>query len=175
MSTTTVKTKWNIDTAHSEISFKVKHMMISTVRGNFNSFTATAETEDDNFINAGIHFSADIDSISTNNKDRDTHLKSDDFFNAATYPKMTFKSKSFDGNTLVGDLTIRDNTKEVKLAVDFNGIAVDPYGQTKAGFEISGKISRKEFGLKWGAITEAGGVVVGDEVKLDLNVQLIRQ
>jgi polyisoprenoid-binding protein YceI len=172
---TVVKTKWNIDTAHSEISFKVKHMMISTVTGHFEDFNASVETETEDFINAEINFSAKIDSINTKNNDRDGHLKSNDFFNAEAYPEMTFNSKSFNGSTLVGDLTIRDITKEIFLDVDFNGVAVDPYGQTKAGFEIAGSINRKDFNLTWNAITEAGSIVVADKVRLIIDLQFIKK
>jgi len=172
---TIAKTKWNIDTTHSEIGFKVKHMMISTVRGHFKDFNATVETENENFNDAEINFTAQTNSINTKNSDRDAHLKSDDFFNAEAYPEMTFKSKSFDGNTLNGDLTIRDITKEVSLDVDFNGIAVDPYGQTKAGFEVIGSINRKDFNLTWNAITEAGRIVVSDTIKLIVDLQFIKE
>lgn len=180
MSTTTAtKTTWGIDTAHSEIHFKVKHMMVSTVTGAFNTFEGKVETETEDFDGASISFSADVDSIDTKNKQRDEHLKSDDFFNAENYPKLTFQSKSFtkkeDGQyALVGDLTIRDNTREVVLETIYNGTVVDPYGQTKAGFELSGKINRKDFGLQWSAVTEAGGIVLSDDVRLVLNVQLIK-
>ncbi len=167
--------KWAIDPTHSEISFKVKHMMISTVRGFFKDFNASVEAESDDFKDAKIEFSAKIDSINTKNEDRDAHLKSDDFFNAEKYPEMTFKSTAFDGETLTGDLTIRDVTKSVTLDVDFNGVAVDPYGQTKAGFEVRGEINRKEFNLTWSAVTEAGSIVVSDKVKLVLDVQFIKQ
>lgn len=170
-----LKTKWAIDPTHSEITFKVKHMMISTVTGHFQEFDANLETDNDNFVDASINFSAKIDSINTKNADRDGHLKSDDFFNAEAYPEMTFVSKSFDGETLVGDLTIRDVTKEVALDVDVNGIAVDPYGQTKAGFEIKGEISRKDFNLTWNAVTEAGSIVVSDKVKIQVEAQFIKQ
>ncbi len=172
---TTVKTKWNIDTAHSEISFKVKHMMISTVTGQFEDISASVETENDNFINADFSFKAQIESINTKNKDRDAHLKSDDFFSAEAYPEITFNSKSFDGSKLIGDLTIRDITKEISLDVDFNGVAVDPYGQTKAGFEITGNLNRKEFNLTWSAVTEAGSIVVGDTIKLIIDLQFIKE
>ena len=171
---TIVKTKWNIDTAHSEISFKVKHMMISTVTGYFEKIDASVETENENFVNADFNFRAQINSINTKNSDRDNHLKSDDFFNAEAYPEMTFNSKSFDGSTLIGDLTIRDVTKEISLDVDFNGVAVDPYGQTKAGFEIVGKINRKDFNLTWSAVTEAGSIVVSDTIKLIVDLQFIK-
>jgi polyisoprenoid-binding protein YceI len=171
----TVKTKWNIDPTHSEISFKVKHMMISTVTGHFEDLSASVESENNDFINADFNFTAKIDSINTKNKDRDAHLKSDDFFNAKAYPEMIFKSKSFDGSSLVGDLTIRDITKEISLDVDFNGIAVDPYGQTKAGFEVTGSINRKDFNLVWNAVTEAGNIVVSDTIKLIVDLQFIKQ
>lgn len=168
-------TNWLIDNSHSEIAFKVKHMMISTVTGHFEAFDATAVTNGDGFRNAEINFSAKIDSINTKNKDRDAHLKSDDFFNSEKFPEMKFVSKSFDGDTLVGDLTIRDVTKEVELDVDYNGTAVDPYGQTKAGFEITGQLNRKEFNLTWNAVTEAGSIVVSDKVKLVIDAQFIKQ
>ena len=172
---TAVKTKWNLDTAHSEIGFKVKHMMISTVTGHFEDFNATVTAESDDFINADFDFVATIGSINTKNKDRDNHLKSNDFFNAEAHPEMTFKSTSFDGEKMIGDLTIRDITKNIELNVDFNGIAVDPYGQTKAGFEITGAINRKDFGLAWSAVTEAGSVVVAEQVKLVVDLQFIQE
>tara|TARA_R110002050_G_scaffold80717_3_gene172571 strand:- start:3384 stop:3893 length:510 start_codon:yes stop_codon:yes gene_type:complete len=166
---------WKIDNTHSEITFKVKHMMISTVTGHFENFDATINTNDESFDNASFDFNAKIDSINTKNKDRDTHLKSEDFFNSEKFPEMKFVSKSFDGQQLIGDLTIKDVTKTVKLDVDLNGIAVDPYGQTKAGFEISGEINRKEFNLTWNAVTEAGSIVVSDKVKLVIDAQFIKQ
>jgi len=171
---TIIKTTWNVDTAHSEVGFKVKHMMISTVKGHFEDYTASVESSEDDFSDASFSFSAKIDSINTKNKDRDAHLKSDDFFNAETYPEMTFVSKSFNGETLIGDLTIRDVTKEIKIDVDFNGVAVDPYGQTKAGFEMHAKINRKDFNLTWSAVTEAGSVVVSDTVNLVIDAQFIK-
>ena len=168
-------TKWSIDPAHSEITFKVKHMMISTVTGHFDDFQATVMADGENFKNANIAFSAKTASVNTKNKDRDAHLKSDDFFNAEKFPELKFVSKSFDGEQLIGDLTIRDITKEIALDVDFNGVAVDPYGQTKAGFEINGEINRKDFNLTWNAVTEAGSIVVSDKVKLVVEVQFIKQ
>jgi len=169
------KTKWVIDPAHSEVTFKVKHMMISTVTGYFKKFDATVETDGDDFKTAQVNVNIDAASIHTNNADRDAHLGSDDFFNAEQYPQITFKSTSFDGENLTGLLTIRDVTKEVTLDVDFNGIATDPYGQTKAGFEIRGEISRKEFNLRWNAITEAGSVVVSDKVRMVIDAQFVKQ
>ena len=172
---TAIQTKWNLDTAHSEIGFKVKHMMISTVTGHFEDFNASVTTDTEDFKNAQFDFVATIASINTKNSDRDNHLKSDDFFNAEAYPEMTFKSTSFDGESMVGELTIRDITKTIALDVDFNGIAVDPYGQTKAGFEVSGAINRKDFGLAWSAVTEAGSVVVAEQVKLVVDLQFIKE
>ncbi|MBT0607957.1 YceI family protein [Aequorivita echinoideorum] len=169
------KTTWNIDTAHSEINFKVKHMMISTVSGHFENFEGKAETDNPDFKNADFSFSAKVDSVNTNNKDRDNHLKSDEFFGSDKHPKLTFKSKSFDGNKVTGDLTIKDVTKEITLDAEYNGTAVDPYGQTKAGFEFEGNINRKDFGLTWNAVTEAGSVVVSDKVKLIASLQFIKQ
>jgi polyisoprenoid-binding protein YceI len=169
------KTKWVIDPAHSEIGFKVKHMMISTVSGQFEKFDATAETDGDDFTTAKVEVKVDVTSVNTKVKDRDAHLQSDDFFNAAEYPVMTFKSTKFDGEKLTGYLTIRDITKEVTFDTEFNGIVTDPYGQTKAGFEITGEIDRKAFGLKWSAVTEAGNIVVSDNVKLIIGAQFVKQ
>lgn len=167
---------WKIDPLHSGVQFKVKHLMISTVTGDFKAYDATAETSsDDSFENAQISFSAQIDSISTGNEQRDGHLKSGEFFDAEAFPTLSFVSTSYSNNTLKGNLTIKDVTKEVELDAEFGGLMTDFYGQTKAGFEISGKINRKDFGLSWSAVTEAGGVVVSDDVKLILNVQLTKQ
>lgn len=173
-------TKWQIDTTHSEVQFKVKHMMISTVTGYFSNFNATVETEGDDFTTAKAEFTADLSSISTNNEQRDAHLKSADFFDAENHPQVTFKSsrleKIDDENyTLHGDLTIRGTTKPVTLKVEFGGIAVDPWGNTRVGFTIDGKINRKDYGLNWSAVTEAGGIVVSDEVRLHVNAEFIKE
>ena len=173
-------TNWNADTMHSEIGFKVKHMMITNVSGSFGKFNASASTEGEDFTTATFEFAADVDSINTGVADRDAHLKSDDFFNAEKYPQLTFKStsvqkKNDEEYVISGDLTIRDVTQKVDLNAEFGGIAVDPYGQTKAGFTISGKIRRSEFGLKWSAITEAGSIVVSDDIKLHSEIQFVKQ
>ena len=178
MSTETL-TKWNIDTTHSEITFKVKHLVISTVTGKFTDFDASLETDSEEFEDANIRFEATINSIETGNEDRDNHLKSDDFFNAAEHPKMIFESTQFkktgeDDYRLLGNLTIRGNSQPVELKAEYGGTVQDPYGNTKAGFEVTGKINRKEFGLTWSAVTEAGNVVVSDEVKLIMNVQFVK-
>ena len=172
--------KWKIDPAHSEIQFKVKHLMITTVTGYFRKFNLEVETENDDFNTASkIHFTADINSIDTNNDQRDTHLKSADFFDAANTPQLVFEGKKYavngDSGSLTGDLTIRGITKPVTVNVDFGGTVVDPYGQHKAGFTVTGKISRKEFGLTWNAVTEAGSVVVSDEIRILAEVQLVRE
>lgn len=174
-----MNTQWNVDPMHSEVGFKVRHMMITNVNGSFGTFNAKAQTEGDDFSTAQFEFEADINSINTGVADRDTHLKSDDFFNAEQFPKLTFKSTSVqkDGDDLIieGDMTIRDITKRIKLNGEFGGVAVDPYGQTKAGLTINGKIKRSEFGLTWSAVTEAGNVVVGDDIKLLNEIQLVKQ
>ncbi|HMH23758.1 MAG TPA: YceI family protein [Puia sp.] len=174
------KTKWVIDPAHSEIQFKVKHLMITTVTGNFSTFNLELETEGTDFNTAsGILFTADIDSVDTNNEQRDGHLKSPDFFHAAEHAQLKFVGTKYetrdDEAKLHGDLTIRGITKPITLNVEFGGMVTDPYGQIKAGFTVTGKVSRKEFGLIWSAVTEAGNVVVGDEIKINAEVQVIKQ
>jgi len=170
---------WTIDPAHSEVQFKVKHLVISTVTGSFDRFSGQLETSSDDFTPATINFEAEVDSINTNNADRDNHLKSADFFDAANHPKISFVSESFEKTgestyKLTGNFTMRGTTKKITLDVEHGGVMTDPYGNTKAGFELQGKVSRKEFGLSWNAVTEAGGVVVADEVKLLLNIQLAK-
>jgi polyisoprenoid-binding protein YceI len=172
-------TKWVLDPMHSEVQFKVKHLVISTVSGFFKSFEGQLETENEDFTVSKIEFSLDVNSIDTTQPQRDEHLKSAEFFDAATYPKITFKSTSFtadgDDYKLVGDLTIKDVTKPVTLAVEYGGSAGDFYGNTKAGFEVTGKINRKEFGLVWDGVTEAGSIVVGEDIKLNMNIQFAKQ
>lgn len=167
--------KWIVDQSHSDVTFKVRHMMISTVSGIITDFDASIETESEDFKNASFEFSAKIDSINTKNKDRDQHLKSADFFDAENHPEITFKSKSYDGEKMIGDMTIRGVTKELVLDVSFNGVAVDGYGQTKAGFEFTGELNRKDFNLNWNAVTEAGSIVVSDKVRLNIDMQFIKQ
>src|SRR5688572_22564261 len=173
--------KWAVDPMHSEIQFKVKHLMITTVTGYFQKFNIEAETEDEQFTKANsVVFTADVNSISTNNEQRDTHLKSGDFFDAEQHGEIRFEASKYENvggsdYKLHGDLSIKGVTKPVTVDVEFGGIVVDPYGQTKAGFTVTGKISRKEFGLTWNAVTEAGSVVVSDEIKLQAEVQLVKQ
>ena len=173
-------TKWKIDTAHSEIQFKVKHLMITTVTGHFKKFDLQTETDNDDFATVkNIRFTADINSIDTNNLQRDAHLKSADFFNAEEYGQLQFISTRYEARgdeaKLYGELTIKETTRPVVLNVEHGGIVDDPYGQTKAGFTVNGRISRKDFGLTWNAVTEAGQVVVGDEIKIHAEIQLVKQ
>ncbi|WP_214070852.1 YceI family protein [Mucilaginibacter sp. dw_454] len=168
-------TKWVLDPMHSEVQFKVKHLVISTVTGSFRTFEGDLETENDDFTGASANFSLDVDSLDTNQSQRDEHLKAGDFFDAAQFPKITFKSTSYDGSTLVGDLTIKGITKSVTLDAEHGGSAADFYGNTKAGFEVTGKINRKDFGLTWDGVTEAGSIVLGEDIKLIINVQFAKQ
>lgn len=177
MSTTT----WALDAAHSEIQFKVKHMMISTVTGGFDKFDAKVETTGDDFSTAHISFTAETASVNTGSEQRDGHLKGEDFFDAEKFPLLSFKATALKpkGNNgdyqLTGDLTIKGVTKPVQLDVEFGGIGKDPWGNTKAGFTLSGKINRKDWDLNWNAVLEAGGLLVSDEVKLLGEIQLAKQ
>lgn len=171
---------WKVDPAHTEVQFKVKHLMITTVTGYFRKFDGEVKTETDDFNTATeISFTADAKSIDTNNEQRDTHLRSEDFFNTDKFGEIVFKSTRYEtlGSeaTLHGNLTIRGVSRPIRLNVEYGGTVVDPYGQTKAGFTVTGKISRKEYDLLWNAVTEAGKVVVGDEIKILAEVQFIRQ
>lgn len=177
MNATATKTTWNVDSMHSEVQFKVRHLVISTVTGSFNTYSGSIQAADDNFEGAEAQLSAEVSSISTGVADRDGHLKSADFFDAEKFPTIHMDGKFVNKGgslKLEGPLTIKDVTKEVSFDVDFGGTMVDGYGQHKAGFEITGKVSRKEFGLNWNQVTEAGGVVVGDEVKILFNVQFTK-
>jgi polyisoprenoid-binding protein YceI len=172
--------KWALDPAHSEIDFKVKHLMITNVTGRFKHFTVTAETEGDDFATVNnIIFTAEVHSIDTGNDQRDNHLKSADFFNGEKHSKIHFHSENYEkkGNKelLHGNLTVHGMTKPISFDVEFGGVAKDPYGQTKAGFTINGKFSRKEFGITYNAAIENGGVLIGDEVKFHGEIQLIKQ
>lgn len=171
--------KWSIDPTHSEIGFKVKHMMFTNVSGKFNAFEATIENENDAFETSKISFKADVASIDTNNTDRDNHLKSADFFEVEKFPKLSFVStgvkKTGEGSYVVsGDFTIKDVTKTIDLDVEYSGLMKDPWGNTRTGFVITGKINRKDFGLTWNAALETGGVLVGEEVKFNIDVQLVK-
>ena len=175
----TQETKWAIDPTHSKVAFKVKHLMISNVLGNFKEFEGQVSTDGDDFSTAEINFSLNTASIDTEMADRDAHLKSPDFFDAGKYPKITFSGKGMkdlgdEMFELTGDLTIKDVTKSVTLTVEYGGIMSDPWGNVKAGFSLSGKINRKDFGLNWNAALEAGGVLVGEEVKISGDIELAK-
>ena len=174
-----VKTRWSYDPSHTEISFKAKHLMIVNVKGIFKQFDMEVVTNGDDFTDAQINFSMKTASIETGDANRDGHLKSADFFDAENYPEATFKSislKSHKGGDylLTGDLTIRGVTKTIKLDVEFGGITKDPWGNTKAGFTLTGTVNRKDFGLLWNVALETGGVLVGDEVKILCEVELAK-
>lgn len=173
---TLAATKWSVDKAHSEIQFKVKHLVITTVTGQFNDYDANLEVEGDDLETAKATFTARVGSLTTHNADRDAHLKSSDFFDAEAFPELSFVSKSWkktgaDRYEVKGDLSIKGVSKEVVLQVEHGGTATDPWGNTKTGFEISGVINRLDWGLKWNVITEAGSMLVGEEVKLVINAQ----
>jgi polyisoprenoid-binding protein YceI len=172
-------TKWVLDPTHSELQFKVKHLMITTVTGSFTKFTAELETEDDDFETGKASFAAEVASIHTGNTDRDNHLVTGDFFDAAEYPTISFESTSLvqtgDDYKLNGNLTMKGVTKFITLNVEFGGTAVDPWGNTKAGFTINGKIKRSDWGLTYNAALETGGVMLSDEVRLVGELQFIKQ
>jgi polyisoprenoid-binding protein YceI len=173
-------TKWVLDPSHSELGFKIKHLMISNVTGNFTKFDVEAQTEGDAFSAAKVVAKVDVASINTNNEQRDEHLRNADFFSVEAFPTMKFvstKVERVDDDTfaLYGDLTIKETTKPVKLSVEDNGLATDPWGNVKAGFSISGKINRKDFGINYNAALETGGVMLGEELKIQGEVQLVKQ
>ena len=170
--------KWTIDPTHSEVGFKVKHMMFTNVKGLFNDYSADIRFNDD-LKDADLQFEAQINSIFTNNADRDAHLKGADFFDAEQFPTLHFKSTKIEGSgsdyEITGDLTIKGVTKPVTLNAEFSGLMTDPWGNTKVGLNIDGKINRKDFGLTYNAALETGGVLVGEDVKLNAEIQLVEQ
>jgi polyisoprenoid-binding protein YceI len=172
--------KWVIDPSHSEVQFKIKHLVISSLTGFFKSYEGSLTTENGDFADAKAEFSIDVASLDTTQESRDKHVVGPDFFDVANFPKILFKSTSFkkvdeENYTMTGDLTIRGVTKSEKLKVLFGGEAVDNYGNAKAGFEVSGTVNRKDYGLTWNGITEAGSVIVGPEIKLLINTQVIKK
>lgn len=174
------KATWAIDPTHSEIGFKVKHMMFTNVSGKFNLFDATIENEEEQFETSAIGFSAEVNSINTGNDDRDNHLRSADFFDVENFGKLSFKStavrKVNEGEyEISGDLTIKNITKNITLTTEYSGLMKDPWGNTKIGLSLTGKINRKDFGLTWNAALETGGVLVGEEIKLNAEVQFVKQ
>jgi polyisoprenoid-binding protein YceI len=179
--TTATKTKWGIDPSHSEVGFKIKHLMITNVSGSFDEFGASIYTTGEDFMTAEVDFWLDPASINTGDEKRDGHLKSADFFDVENHKQITFTGNTYekvdnDGSyKLYGDLTIKGITKQVKLDVEFGGIMKDPWGNKKAGFSINGKINRKDWGLNWNAALETGGVLVSDEVRISAEIQLLKQ
>lgn len=177
---TETTTKWSVDASHSQIGFRVKHMVISTVSGLFKTFNVDVETEGDDFTTAKVNVTIDTATVDTGNDQRDGHLKSDDFFNSEKYPQMKFVSDRVEKVNdqrwhLHGDLTIRDVTKPIQLDVEFGGIVKDPWGMTRAGFAVAGSINRRDYDLKWSAMTEAGGLVVSDDVRINCEVEIVKQ
>ncbi|GAB4190218.1 MAG: YceI family protein [Thermoflexibacter sp.] len=173
-------TNWSLDPSHSSVEFTVTHLVISEVTGKFKKFDVSVQSDKADFTDAKISFTADVNSIDTDNENRDKHLKGDDFFNAEKFPQIKFVGKSLKKITdkkyeLVGDLTIRDVTKAVTLNVNYGGTVVDPWKNTKAGFKITGTINRKDYGLKWNVLTEAGGAVVSDEVEIAVKLELVKK
>jgi polyisoprenoid-binding protein YceI len=174
------QTKWAIDATHSEIQFKVKHMMITNVTGHFGSFNATIETEGDDFTTAKVHFSADINSITTNNEQRDAHLKTGDFFDAENHPQITFESNKLEkldeeNFKMTGILSMRGQSHPVTLDVEFGGTTQDPWGNTRVGFAVNGKINRKDYGVSFSMVSETGGILLSEEVKLIASAQFVKQ
>jgi polyisoprenoid-binding protein YceI len=180
MTTTLTHTTWTVDGAHAEVGFAVKHLMISTVRGRFGKVAGTVDRDEAHPLSSKIDVTVDVSSIDTRQEQRDNHLRSPDFFDAANFPTMHFVSRRLEGDLddefkAVGDLTIRGVTKEVTLDVKAEGRVRDPWGNDRAGFSATGKISRSAFGLIWNQVLEAGGVTVGDEVKISIDVELVHQ
>jgi polyisoprenoid-binding protein YceI len=174
------KETWSLDPTHSDLQFKIKHLMISTVTGQFNQFSATVETQGDDFTTAKVHFTAAVNSISTNNEQRDAHLKNGDFFDTEKYPDIIFESDRMektgdDEYKLYGTIAIRGVSKKIVLNVEFGGITKDPWGNTRTGFSITGKINRYDYGMSFGAVSETGGLLLGDEVKINASVQFVKQ
>lgn len=173
-------TTWILDPAHSELQFKIKHLMISTVTGQFNRFSGKVETHGDDFATAKVHFEAEADSISTNNEHRDAHLKAGDFFDAEKHPSLVFEGNKMEKTgendyRLHGNLTIRGVSREIALQVEFGGLTRDPWGNMRTGFSVTGRINRQDFGISFGAVSETGGLLLGDDVKIIANVQFVKE
>jgi len=171
---------WILDASHSDIQFKVKHLMITTVTGTFKTFSGTVDTDDDDITTAQVQFTADVTSISTNNDHRDAHLKNGDFFDVDNHPQLTFvssKLEKVDGDDykLYGTLTMRGVSKQVTLNVEFGGIITDPWGNTRAGYTVTGKVNRTDFGVSFGAVSDSGAIMLGHDVNIVANVQFVAQ
>jgi len=175
-----IRTKWSLDPSHSQIGFKVKHLMVTNIRGVFNEYNGGIYTTDDDFAEAEIDLSINSSSINTGDVTRDTHLRSPDFLDTENFKEIKFKGIALErinvyDYVLHGDLSIKEVTQRIQLDVEFNGIAKDPWGGKRAGFVISGKINRKDFGLTWNTVLETGGVMVGDEVTINCEIQMVQQ
>jgi len=173
-------TKWVIDPTHSNLGFKIKHLMISNVSGSLKNFQAEVEASGADFSTAQINLTAEMESITTNNEQRDAHLRNADFFEVEKHPELKFRSTKIaktDSDTfdLYGELTLKGIAKPVKLHVEFNGTVKDPWGNERAGFVISGKINRSEWGINFNGVLETGGVVLGEEVKIHSEIELVKQ
>jgi len=173
-------TKWALDPAHSEIHFKVRHLMVSWVTGSFKQFDATVETQGDDISTAKVRLTANINSVSTNNEQRDAHLKAGDFFDAENHPQLVFESDRLEkidneNYKLYGRLSLRGNEKKIVLNAEFGGITQDPWGNTRTGFSVTGKINRKDFGVSFSVISETGGIMLGDDVSISANVEFVKQ
>ena len=173
-------TRWNIDNSHSEIHFKVKHLMVSWVTGSFKQFSATVETADEDISTAKVRFTADINSISTNNEQRDAHLKTGDFFEAEKYSHLIFESDKLEkineeNYKVYGTLTMRGVSKKIILNAEYGGKTQDPWGNTRIGFSVSGKINRKDFGVSFSMISETGGILLGEDVTINANAEFVKQ
>lgn len=169
---------WKIDPGHSAIQFKVKHLAVANVSGAFTAFNGAVQTDRDDFDGAQVHIDIDVNSLSTNNELRDTHLKSDSFFAVQQFPKLTFRGmlhKVADDYALAGELTIRDTSKPIKLDVAFTGTGKGRFGDNRAGFDVSGRLNRTDFGLTWSMLTETGNLVVGEDIKLSMDIELIKE
>jgi polyisoprenoid-binding protein YceI len=167
---------WEVDLGHSTVQFKVKHMAIANVSGTFNTFEGQVKSEGNDFENAAVSFKIEAQSLSTNNKERDQHLRSELFFDTQQFPHLIFAGrlvKGLNDYELLGDLTIRDVTKPVTLQGEFTGLGKGRFGDERAGFELNGKINRKDYGLTWSMLTETGSLIVGEEIKLHMDIELI--
>jgi len=168
--------KWALDAAHSELHFKVRHLVVSNVSGQFKSFNATAETDGDNITTAKVHFTAEVDSVSTNNEQRDGHLKTGDFFDAENHPQIIFDGAGLtqvegEHYRMTGTLTMRGVSKPLTINVEYGGMIVDPWGHNRVGFAVTGKVNRKEFGVSFGMVSETGAILLGEEVSFSANVE----
>ncbi|MCK8494622.1 YceI family protein [Spirosoma sp. RP8] len=173
-------TKWVLDPTHSELGFKIKHLMISNISGSFQQFQVAVETDNDNFSTAQIRATAEIASIHTNNEQRDHHLRNSDFFDAETYPQLTFSSTKVEQLTddtfnVYGNLTMKGTSKPVKLTVEYSGVTKDPWGGQRAGFTVTSKINRSDWGINFNGVLETGGLALGEEVKVNSEIQLVKQ